>query len=109
MFATQNESELKQKHFRQLIEQQTILVILKTDFSNIKLGIKNKYNNMNSDSLKTINLECPPIYRQSNSHKHCINQKIDELKNKLKIDETNEPRDELNFLKSQVKLTTFTA
>ena len=52
---------------------------------------------LNSNSLNTINLECPPVYRQINSPEHHMNQKIAELKNSLKIDETIEPRNELNI------------
>ena len=64
----------------------------------MKLGIKNKYNSsLNSKPLNTRSLECPPIYRQISSHENYMNQKIAELKNNLKIDESNQPRDEPNF------------
>ena len=58
----------------------------------MELGINNKYN-----SNLTINSLCPPIYRKTNSHEHYMKQKIAELLNNLKTDESNEPKDELNF------------
>ena len=98
MPAIQHEIELKQRHLKQLREQQTLLDSLNSEISNLELGFNTKYNNNStSNTLNTRNLECPPIYRQINSHEHYMNQKIANLKNNLKIDEANEPRDELNF------------
>ena len=98
MSAIQHDNEFKQRHLKYLIKQRTILDTLNSKISNIELGIKNMFNsNSNSNSSKTFNFECPPIYRHINSHKYYMNQKIAELKNNLKVDETNEPRDELHF------------
>ena len=46
----------------------------------------------------------PPEYHQVYSHRYVINQRITEMKNNFSIDESNDPREEVNFfLKSHVK------
>ena len=107
--AFQHEIELKKMHLKQLRHQQIFLETIKIEISNIELGIKNKYSsNLTNNPLNTKNLDWPLIYKRTNSHEHCMNQKVAELKNNLKIEESNELRDELSFSKNPVMLTTST-
>ena len=53
--------------------------------------------NNDSSNYNPLNVNFPLIFRQVNSQNYFMNQKISELTSNLKIDETNDPRDELNF------------
>jgi len=82
MSAIQHEIELQQRHLKTVNRAADYI-----GYTNIKLGIKSEYNsNLNSNSINTVkwNVECPPVYRQINSHEHYMNLKIPEPKNNNK-------------------------
>ena len=46
----------------------------------------------------------PPEYHQVDSHRYVINQRIAEMKHNFKIDESNDPREEVNFFEESCEV-----
>ena len=57
---------------------------------------RNQSENL-SRVIQPLNDMYPPVYHQLDSHRYVINQRMAEMKDNFKIDENNDPREEVNF------------
>ena len=107
----------QKRRLNELLKHQLILTKINSKINDIQLNIesssKPKLNSGavardESEKLSRViqpsNAMYPPEYYQVDSHRYVINQRIAEMKHNFKIDESNDPREEVNFFEESCEV-----